>query len=231
MSHGMVSNEVPVIPGAMRRLQMYVKKGYDKKIVKEAREKDRQARCLNKVIKQMNLVTRSSLGGSAEDDSDGDSVVSNASLDSITSMASMNSVDSVSSGLTLPGIHAKSIHSRSHRNKIVSSARILWTLMPTPNLGVVIGYMNFHTHATPASSIIKYWCVLVDKCLSIFKNRGDTKPARECINLTACHFLLNDKDMIRIYRVSDRQVWFCMGTLVHKRHDWISWIEAACSHN
>jgi hypothetical protein len=219
VSHGMVSHDIPTLPTAMRRLQMYIKKNNNSKVTREVREKDRQNKNLSKVIKKFNYKSL----GSFEYDSDGDSIISTSSVESLATVSSVSS-----SMTTFPSIDKKFIHSSNRRNKVVTSARVLWTLMPTPNAGVVVGFMNFFAHSNPTSSSIKYWCVVVDSCLFVYKNRGDTKPPRESVNLTVCHFLLTDKDMIRIYRPSDRQVWFCQGTSVHKRHDWVAWIQSAC---
>ena len=116
----------------------------------------------------------------------------------------------------------------ANARKTVAGARVLWTVMPTANAGVVVGYLKFYANSNPTSSYIRYWCVVIDKCLMVYKSRGDTKQPRENISLSECHFSVSDKEMIRIHRVTDKKVWFCMGPSVHKRHDWVSWIRHAC---
>jgi hypothetical protein len=231
LSHGMIPHDFPSVPAAMRRLQMYIKKGPNDSVVNKARQKHKQAKCLNNVIRQMNLVTRMSTVGAdmTEYDSDNESIESTSSVQSAVSLASITSVSSVASTSILPNINDKTNKPHHYvRPKIVTAARVLWTIMPTPNAGVVVGYMNFHTSVQPTSSFIKYWCVVVDKCLMIYKNRGDTKPPRENINLTKCHFTMCENDIMRIYRPSDKQVWYCKGTVSNKRHDWVAWIQTAC---
>lgn len=230
MSQGMTPREVPVIPSSMRRLQMFVSKGHNLKAAVHARQKQQQALCLNKVIRQMNLASKNSIENGYE--SDGDSVVSSTSMDSVTSLASISSLSSASSPTKFPRLNEKHLPSpsRSHyKNKIVSAARILWTIIPTPNAGVVVGYMHFHSQMHITSSFVKFWCVVIDNCLVVFKNRSDTKPPRESINLTRCHFSLCDGEMIRIFQPSDKKVWYCKGSTANKRHDWVAWIQAACS--
>lgn len=285
VSHGMSPNEIPPLPSAMRRLQMYVAKRHNTKVSKMERDKIRQAKLMKKVNKQMHMISHTSeasLESSGEQDSDGDadSVVSTESVESLSSVSSVSSSLSRASVTSFPSIDKKKAvthaaqsqsrspdhnrspgHSHSHspgktscshghtskgqgqgrrhssyarhgshgsrHRKVVSSARVLWTLMPTPNAGVVVGYLNFYAHGSPAASSIKYWCVVIDKCLLVYKNRGDTKPPRESVNLRVCTCTITSKEMIHIYRPSDKQTWFCMGS-GQRRHDWVAWIMTAC---
>ena len=216
MSHGMLPSHEPVIPTQMRRLQIFVDSGCG---VRGYNIKGDQ----KKKKKMKNVVSQfKKLSGVGEVDSDGDSVVSCDTVESIASKCS-----SSNSGTIFPNIN-KRTGIKSHRNKVVTSARILWTLIPSPNSGVIVGFVNFFSHDNPTSNSVKYWCVVVDKCLLVYKSVSDNKPPSECINLTECECLITSKDIIRLYRQSDRQIWFCQGANVHKRHDWVAWIQCAC---
>ena len=239
MSHGMIPNEVPPLPTTMRRLRMHVSKRYNDKANKAGRDNARQAKLLNKVIKHMHklshTVATEALESSEEYDSDGDadSVVSTESIESLRSVSSVHSSVSSVSSTSFPSIGKKTpLPITNYRRKqVINYARVLWTLLPTPNAGVVVGFMHFYAHSSPSSSSIKYWCVVIDKCLLVYKNRADTKPPRESVNLRICTCVLTNKDMIRIHRPSDKQVWYCMGASAHRRHDWVAWIVAACGND
>lgn len=219
-SLGMRPSASPSLPTSMRRLHIHVKKNYNFEEMKKVSERDKKSKRMKDALKRMRKLKRET---SDLYDSDDESIFSSSSMKSLASSSSFKSLESKSS-LKLPSIDLENAVSK----KKLTGARILWTILPSPNANAIVGYVSFHSNSSLSSSYIKYWCVILDECLRIYKSKADTKHPREVIDLTLCRFSLSEKEMIRIYRVTDKQVWYCQGSSSQKRQDWITWIREAC---